>query len=124
LHNLILEADGQDRRWEDNVEWDRLNPQESNSGMGYDENESARQQSIRVQELRFLERVEQYRSVIEEAVEGNEVVEEVDENFEDKRKPLIKHFKTAYDRGLVSWPKCFPEVKKAIYNLAKDRRNG
>ena len=100
-----------DRRWEDNVEWDRLNPQPSNSDIGYDEDDSARPQSISVQELRILERVEQYRSVIKEVHEGNEVVEEIDENFEDKRKMLIMHFKTAYDSGLVSWPRCFPEVK-------------
>ena len=58
-----------DRRWEDNVEWDRLNPQPSNSDIGYDEDDSARPQSISVQDLRILERVEQYRSVIKEVHE-------------------------------------------------------
>ena len=123
LHNLILEADGMDRRWENNVEWDRLNPQPNNSDVGYDEDDSARPQSISVQELRILERVEQYRSVREEVHVGNEVIEEVDENFDDKRKMLIKHFKVAYDSGLVSWPRCFPEAKKAVYNLATNNRN-
>lgn len=108
LHNLILEADGLDRRWEQSVEWDRLNPQSNNSDTGYDEEDSARAQSISLQELRILERVEQYRSATEsEDFNGNEVVEEVDENFEPKRKLLIDHFKKAYDSGLVCWPRCF-----------------
>ena len=124
LHNLILEADGMDKRWEENVEWDRLNPQPSNSDNGYDDEDLTRPQSISLQEARILERVEQYRSAVEEEYEGNEVVEEVDDNFEEKRKMLIKHFKKAYDSGLVSWPRCFPDVKKAVYNLAKNRRLG
>jgi hypothetical protein len=76
-------------------------------------------QSIGLQELRILERVAQYESAIAEEYAGNEVVEEVDEKFEDKRKMLINHFKKAYDSGLVSWPRCFPEIKRKTYNLAK-----
>jgi hypothetical protein len=121
LHNLILEADGMDRRWEQTVEWDRLNPQPNNSDSGYDEDESASPHSVSLQEQRILERVAQYEPAIETEYEGNDVVEEVDINYEEKRKMLIKHFKTAYDRGLVQWPRCFPEVKRRIYNLARDR---
>jgi Plant transposon protein len=61
LHNLILEADGMDKRWEENVEWDRLNPQPSNSDNGYDDEDLTRPQSISLQEARILERVELYR---------------------------------------------------------------
>jgi hypothetical protein len=44
--------------------------------------------------------------------------------IDEKRKMLIMHFKKAYDSGLASWPRCFPDVKKAVYNLAKNRRLG
>ena len=37
-HNRILEADGLDTRWEQNVEWDMLNPQSGISDDGYDGN--------------------------------------------------------------------------------------
>ena len=119
LHNLILEADGLDKRWEQNVEWDRLNPQPSNSDTGFYEEDGPRVHSIGLQELRILERVDQYRSVTDnEDFNGNEVVEEIDEHFESKRKLLIDHFKKAYDSGLVCWPRCFPLVKTRIYNVA------
>jgi hypothetical protein len=36
LHNMILAADGLDSRWEQNVEWDMLNPQSGISDDGYD----------------------------------------------------------------------------------------
>jgi hypothetical protein len=119
LHNLILEADGLDKRWEENVEWDRLNPQPSNSDTGFDEEDGPRVHSIGLRELHILERVDRYRSATDnEDFNGNEVVEEIDEHFESKRKLLIDHFKKAYDSGLVCWPRCFPLVKKRIYNVA------
>ena len=119
LHNMILSADGLDRRWEDNVEWDILNPQPSNSDEGYDENESP-DQSIISQERRILDRVAQYVSAIEVEYEGNEVDEEVDVDFEQKRKILISHFKKAYDKGLVHWPRGFTEIKKKCYKKANE----
>ena len=119
LHNMILSADGLDRRWEDNVEWDILNPQPSNSDEGYDENESP-DQSIINQERRILDRVAQYVSAIEVEYEGNEVDEEVDVDFEQKRKILISHFKKAYDKGLVHWPRGFTEIKKKCYKKANE----
>jgi hypothetical protein len=67
---MILSADGLDRRWEDNMEWDALNPQPSNSDEGYDENESSNQFIID-QERRILDRVPQYVSAIEVEYEGN-----------------------------------------------------
>jgi hypothetical protein len=116
---MILSADGLDRRWEDNVEWDILNPQPSNSDEGYDENESP-DQSIINQERRILDRVAQYVSAIEVEYEGNEVDEEVDVDFEQKRKILISHFKKAYDKGLVHWPRGFTEIKKKCYKKANE----
>jgi hypothetical protein len=107
-----------DRRWKDSAEWARLNPQP----VGYDEDESARPQSISTQALRILEHVEQYRIVIEGVYVGNDVVE-VDENSEEKTKTFIKHSKKTYISGLVLWPRWFPEVKKAIRILVRNRRN-
>jgi hypothetical protein len=118
LHNMILEADGLDKRWEDNVEWDVLNPQPGNSDEGFDEIETPNQ-SISNQERRILDRVAQYESAIEIEYEGNEVDEEIDVDFESKRKILINHFKKAYDKGLVHWPRAFAEEKKKYYNKAK-----
>ena len=118
LHNMILAADGLDKRWEDNVEWDVLNPQPGNSDEGFDEVETPNQ-SISNQERRILERVAQYESAIEIEHEGNEVDEEVDVDFEGKRMKLINHFKKAYDRGLVHWPRGFTEDKRKCYNKAK-----
>ena len=36
LHNLILEFDGLDDRWEEEVNWDQINPQPDNSDEGSD----------------------------------------------------------------------------------------
>jgi TATA-binding protein-associated factor Taf7 len=115
---MILTADGLDTRWEDDVEWDVLNPQNGNSDEGYDEHES-QNQSISNQERRILERVAQYVSAIEVEYEGNEVEEEIDMDFKNKRKMLINHFKKAYDAGLVHWPRGFTEMKRKCYNKAK-----
>jgi hypothetical protein len=114
----VLEADGLDKRWEDNVERDVLNPQPGNSDEGFDEIETPNQ-SISNQEKRILDRVAQYESAIEIEYEGNEVDEEIDIDFESKRKILVNHFKKAYDKGLVLWPRAFAEEKKKYYNKAK-----
>ena len=63
----------------------------------------------------------EYVAEFDEDIGGNDVIEEVDEKFEEKRGMLIRHFKKAYDSGLVSWPRCFDNEKKSIYNLAKSR---
>jgi Plant transposon protein len=57
LHNLILEADGLDIRWERQAEWDKLNPQTSNFDEGCDEDGTVDVSDICVQERRILERV-------------------------------------------------------------------
>ena len=36
LHNMILEFDGLDRRWESNINWETLNPQPNNSDEGFE----------------------------------------------------------------------------------------
>ena len=37
LHNMLLEVDGLDTRWETDVDWEALNPQGGNDDEGYDE---------------------------------------------------------------------------------------
>ena len=37
LHNMILEDDGLDCRWEKDVDWEAINPQPTNSDEGFDE---------------------------------------------------------------------------------------
>ena len=120
LHNLILEFDGLDNRWKENVDWDQINPQPDNSDEGFDLDGEIPS----IQERRILNRVDQWTSamgVSEEAnaAVGNEVEVEIDYDFETKRRSLIEHFLYAYDAGLVKWPRCFTEEKKAYYNKGR-----
>lgn len=119
---MILAADGLDKRWEDNVEWDILNPQPGSSEEGFDEVETPNQ-FISNQERRILERVAQYESAIEIEFVGNEVDEQIDIDFECESKVLINHFKKAYDRGLIHWPKGFTEDKRKFMIKRIDSQN-
>ena len=119
LHNMILEADGLDRRWEECVEWDRLNPQNGISDDGFDENLEPYTQQLCMQERRILDRVNQHAPAEDVHFEGNEVEVEIDTTFDHKRRSLINHFRWAYDRGLVYWPRAFQELKRKCYNLGR-----
>ena len=117
LHNLILEYDGLDSRWEQDVDWDQINPQPDNSDEGFDEESAV----PGIQEMRVLARVNQWTTAVDmsnddnEAI-GNEIEAEIDYDFETKRRSLIEHFLQAYDAGLVKWPRAFTVEKKACYN--------
>ena len=115
LHNIILELDGLDCRWETNVDWEALNPQPDNSDEGYDmEGMEGRSRHISQQVESIMERVAQWRPVDELVVEDNETVEEMHIGFEPKRQILITHFQEAYNRGLVH------QKNKGIYNKGKE----
>ena len=55
----------------------------------------------------------------EEMVLGNDFEEELDNDFEAKRRILIEHFIFAYNLGRVKWPSKLCEKKKLIYNKVK-----
>jgi hypothetical protein len=116
LHNMLLQFDGLDSRWEQDVDWEMLNPQTGNDDDDYDIDGLAVHVPQRgQQEQRILNRVAAWQSAVEIIYEGNEVDEEKDVTFEEKRQRLLRHFQTKYDKGEVSWPKGFCEVKKRVY---------
>ena len=47
---------------------------------------------------------------------GNDFEEEIDVDFNTKRRSLIDHFIFAYNLGLVKWPTGFTPEKKKIYD--------
>ena len=121
LHNMILEDDGLDCRWEKDVDWEAINPQPTNSDEGFDEGDGP---VISNQEMLINRRVSDYITprditVEEEIALGNDFEEEWDNGFDAKRKLLIDHFIYAYNLGLVKWPSKFPEEKKQIYDKGK-----
>ena len=101
---MILEFDGLDKRWEEDVDCNQMVSQPDNSDEGFNPDGEV----PTVQERRLLDRVNQWSSAIEltpaenEAI-GNEVEVEVDYDFETKRRNLIDHFAHAYEAGLVKW---------------------
>ena len=108
LHNMLLVYDGLANRWdEENVAWDMINPQSGNDDNGYDVDELSNLQTRSQQEQRIINRVKQWKSANEVEYEGNEIEEEVELLFEDKRQMLCKHFSIAYSKGLVAWPRGF-----------------
>jgi hypothetical protein len=113
-----LEFDGLDCRWENNVDWDTLNPQVDNSDEGYDVEED-RVSTILLQEQRILQRVNNYVHVSQSEIDCNETEVEIETNYNEKRMKLVHHFSVAYSKGLVSWPRGFTEEKKKCYNLSK-----
>jgi hypothetical protein len=114
LHNFILEYDGLDCRWEEDVDWDQINLQPDNSDDGFDEDSDVPS----IQERRILSRVDQWTTAVDDSDDENEALGnevEADYNFETKRRSLIEHFLHAYDAGLVKWPRAFSAEKKACY---------
>ena len=106
-----------DSRWEQNVDWNQINPQPDNSDEGFDEEGVV----PGIQEMRVLARVELWVTAVdisndENEALGNEIEAEIDYDFEKKRRSLIEHFLYAYDAGLVKWPRAFSVEKKACYN--------
>jgi hypothetical protein len=117
---MILEFDGLDKRWEEGVNWDLLNPQGDNLDDGFDlEDIDHAVHDIGDQERQILNRVAQWEGAVEVQYEGNEVVEDKDDGFDEKRSILLKHFHTAYNKGLVSWPRGFTAEKKKCYKKGK-----
>lgn len=115
LHNLILEFDGLDSRWENDVDWDTMNPQPDNSDEGYDEEE------VSVQQQLINSRVEEWVSARVNTPEVDDLLDndytvEVDRDFDSKRDMLIAHFIFAYNAGLVKWPKHLKPELRACYN--------
>ena len=121
LHNLILEYDGLDSRWETDKDWETLHPQPNNSDEGFDENDepvqSAQQTLINARVRLWMSSRE--NSPEEELVLGNNFEEEIDVDFNTKRRSLIDHFIYSYNLGLVKWPNCLPPEQKNIYNKGK-----
>ena len=108
LHNMLLEHDGLANRWDEDVAWDMLNPQAGVGDDGYDiDGLGSTCQTRCQQEQRILSRVQRWESATGIEYEGNEVVEEVELLFEDKRQMLCNHFQIAYGKGEVSWPRGF-----------------
>ena len=121
LHNMILEDDGLDCRWEKDVDWDAISPQPTNSDEGFDEDDAP---VISNQEMLINRRVSDWITprditVEEEIALGNDFEEEWDNDFDAKRKLLIDHFIFAYNLGLVKWTSKFAQEKKLIYNKGK-----
>jgi hypothetical protein len=104
------------------VDWDQMHPQPDNSDEGFDLDDEV---SPSVQQRRILDRVNQCSTAVEltpaenEAI-GNEVEVEIDYDFDTKRRSLIEHFSHAYEAGLVKWPRCFTEEKKACYKKGRN----
>ena len=55
----------------------------------------------------------------EELILWNDFEEEIDVDFNTKRRSLIDHFIYAYNLGLVKWLTCLPPEKRKIYNKGK-----
>jgi len=47
-----------------------------------------------------------------DAILDTDIEDEVDNTYEVKRRALIVHFRTAYDKGEVEWPKGMSEEDK------------
>ena len=108
LHNILLEYDGLATRWdEENVAWDMINPQTGNGDDGYDIDGLGCCQTRSQQEQRILNRVKLWQCANEDEYEGNEIEEEVELLFEDKRLMFCNHFNIAYNKVNVSWPRGF-----------------
>ena len=115
LHNMLLEFDGLDVHWNlTEAEWECLDTQPSNSDVNYDEDgdiieaiESTNSRA-RILERRSVVRTEEE----EEAVLDNDIEEEIDNSYEAKRRALIVHFHTAYNKGEVAWPKGMSDDEK------------
>ena len=112
---MILMHDGLDTQWDENSEeyWDQINPQPDNSDEGYDEDNSDPTVAIIPQEEAILQRVRKGPVTLStEEVEElrNEVVAEVDSEYEKFKQALITHF--FYDKGEVFWPRGFSKSQE------------
>lgn len=119
LHNMILAFDGLDIRWEENVEWDTLNPQNGSSDDGYDISEvlnnwnSGTDNSILLQEQRIYNRIQSMEaSVSTTQFVDNETEIDTDIGYDMMRKNLVQHFAKAYALGNVQWPRGFSMEQK------------
>jgi hypothetical protein len=94
LHNMILMYDGLDSRWEDDVDWDVLDPLDEGTGNLGTPNRAAI----------LLCRVNTTNSDlhINRHIPGNETVREVEATHEMRRSVLVAHFDYGFNRKRIA----------------------
>ena len=104
LHHMILMYDGLDSRWEDDVDWDVLDPLDDATGNPEAPNRAAI----------LLSRVNTTNSDlhINRHIPGNETVREVDATHESRRSALVAHFDYRFNRKRIAWPKGFTDKQR------------
>ncbi len=110
LHNMLLKFDGLDRRWENDIDWEELNPQVANSDEGYDEDDIEISQNARI-----VTRLRSNRHITPPSHGVNVINEDIDDGFHMKRHKLAMHFSYCWKKRLVRWPKALKE--KSLDNL-------
>lgn len=110
IHNMILMYDGLDSRWEDDVDWDLLDPLDNVTG----ETDTVNRAAI------LLSRVNACTSHLlsNRVIEGNETYREVDTNHESIRRALVIHFDHRLNRKSVAWPKGFTDKQRKEFRLS------
>ena len=120
LHNILLEFDGYDKRWEEDVNWENLDPQPTNSDdnydadgmpMNHDDNGETSTQGNRRRILEHRSMTTRLTEAEEEEL-GHNIDIQVDNSFDSKRKALINHFHLAYNRNEVNWPKGMSPIER------------
>ena len=94
LHNILIEYNGYDSQWEDNIDWQNTHPDDE-----FDEEYDIFQlQNERAQERFVNESVDVNNLTIQDAMEV-----EVEPDFHSLRSKLITHFSQAKLKGEVTW---------------------
>ena len=109
LHNMILMYDGLDSRWEENIDWDALDPFDDETGNPDVVNRAAL----------LLSRVSDSNSYLHSnrVIPGNETQREEELSHEIRRGALVTNFEQRFLKQSVSWPKGFSDKQRRANRL-------
>lgn len=110
LHNMILMYDGLDSRWEDDVDWEILDPLDTETGNNNNVNRAAI----------LMARVDGCTSHLlsNRVIDGNETVRESDKSHESVRQALVTHFERRFNDKSIAWPKGFTDKQRKEFRLS------
>ena len=118
LHNMILEYDGLDRLWEEDVNWSKINPDNEEEG----EEEGEEEEQIYYTPVIHNDAAFHPSTIHELLVIDDElrVYDDVEKKAHDKMKRLLaNHLQIMYETGMLRWPKCRKDIERQHNELVR-----
>ena len=112
LHNMILQYDGLDNAWEDDINWKTLNPNDNCDDIGSDSEDEDNGYNMKYSPTEHDDN-EPFEPITIGSLIDADTVDDIDNaSFEKLRCLIANHLHRIYRRGELKWPKPRHVIKK------------